>query len=134
MERTDAEFCAQQLRRLDHDRYLTTLFAPGGARERLIALYAFNTEVARVGETVSEPLIGQMWAALVEGRFAAGDLDDADIARVSFFTVPGVLATVFICRVELVQGTHPEDSAQTVLKELPWAGGDAIYVESSFRG
>src|SRR5919198_1428234 len=60
MDKADAEFCAQQLRRLDHDRYLTTLFAPAAARERLIALYAFNTEVARVGETVSEPLIGQM--------------------------------------------------------------------------
>jgi phytoene synthase len=60
MQTTDAEFCAQQLRRLDHDRYLTTLFAPAAARARLIALYAFNTEVARVGETVSEPLIGQM--------------------------------------------------------------------------
>src|SRR5882672_10013553 len=60
MDKTDAEFCAQQLRRLDHDRYLTTLFAPAAARPRLIALYAFNTEVARVGETVSEPIIGQM--------------------------------------------------------------------------
>jgi phytoene synthase len=58
--RADAEFCAEQLRRLDRDRYLTTLFAPAAARERLIALYAFNTEVARVGETVSEPIIGQM--------------------------------------------------------------------------
>jgi phytoene synthase len=58
--RADAEFCAAQLRRLDHDRYLTTLFAPAAARERLIALYAFNTEIARVGETVSEPIIGQM--------------------------------------------------------------------------
>jgi phytoene synthase len=60
MDKTDAEFCAQQLRRLDHDRYLTTLFAPAAARPLLIALYAFNTEVARVGETVSEPIIGQM--------------------------------------------------------------------------
>ena len=60
MDKTDAEFCAQQLRRLDHDRYLTTLFAPAAARPLLIALYAFNTEVARVGEIVSEPIIGQM--------------------------------------------------------------------------
>jgi len=60
VDRTDAEFCAQQLWRLDHDRYLTTLFAPAATRERLTALYAFNTEIARVGETVSEPIIGQM--------------------------------------------------------------------------
>ncbi len=60
MEKADAEFCAEQVRRLDHDRYLTTLFAPAEARARLIALYAFNTEVARVGEVVSEPIIGQM--------------------------------------------------------------------------
>lgn len=56
----DTEFCADHVRRFDHDRYLTALFAPAGARPALCALYAFNVEVARVRETVSEPLIGQI--------------------------------------------------------------------------
>ncbi|MBL8834601.1 MAG: squalene/phytoene synthase family protein [Alphaproteobacteria bacterium] len=56
----DTDFCADQVRRFDHDRYLTALFAPAAARPALLALYAFNVEVARVRETVSEPLIGQI--------------------------------------------------------------------------
>jgi phytoene synthase len=45
---------------LDHDRFLCALFAPAAEREDLFALYAFNQEVARIREVVSEPLIGQI--------------------------------------------------------------------------
>jgi phytoene synthase len=48
------------LRRHDPERWRTTLFAPAGMRERLVALYAFNVEIARVRETVSEALLGQI--------------------------------------------------------------------------
>jgi phytoene synthase len=39
---------------------LTALFAPPDRREALLALYAFNAEVARIRETVTEPVLGQM--------------------------------------------------------------------------
>ena len=52
--------CAGEVRRLDNDRFLCALFAPEAEREDLFALYAFNQEVARIREAVSEPLIGQM--------------------------------------------------------------------------
>jgi NADH dehydrogenase [ubiquinone] 1 alpha subcomplex assembly factor 6 len=52
--------CAQILRRQDPDRYLTVLFAPLERREALFALYAFNLEVARIRESVREPIMGQM--------------------------------------------------------------------------
>ncbi len=69
-------YIADQVRRDDHDRYLCTLFAPAAVREDLFALYAFNAEVAKVRESVSEHLIGRMklqwWrdliAAIYEGR------------------------------------------------------------------
>lgn len=48
------------LRRYDAERWRTTLFAKGPARARLVALYAFNVEIARVRETVSEPILGQI--------------------------------------------------------------------------
>ena len=51
---------AALVRRHDRDRYLTALFAPGDKREALLALYAFNYEVARVRESVSEPMLGQI--------------------------------------------------------------------------
>lgn len=52
--------CAEQVRRLDPDRYVTALFAPVDRRADLLALYAFNTEVARIREAVSEPMLGRI--------------------------------------------------------------------------
>jgi NADH dehydrogenase [ubiquinone] 1 alpha subcomplex assembly factor 6 len=48
------------VRARDRDRFLTVLFAPLAARDSLLALYAFNYEIARVREMVREPLLGQM--------------------------------------------------------------------------
>lgn len=53
-------YIADQVRHDDHDRYLCALFAPAAVREDLFALYAFNAEVAKVRESVSEQLIGRM--------------------------------------------------------------------------
>jgi len=44
----------------DPDRYLSALFAPAAARDHLLALYAFNVELARVGELVHEPQLGEI--------------------------------------------------------------------------
>ncbi|MFO1059238.1 MAG: phytoene/squalene synthase family protein [Dongiaceae bacterium] len=64
---------AAELRRQDHDRFLTVLFAPAGRRDALIALYAFNLEVARARERVSQPLIGlmrlQWWRDSIAGIY-----------------------------------------------------------------
>lgn len=66
-------YCATQVRRYDYDRYLTALFAPAGRRESLLALYAFNHEVAKTRETVTEPMIGQMrlqwWRETIDGIY-----------------------------------------------------------------
>jgi len=67
-------YCAAEVRRADYDRFLTALFAPAAARERLFALYAFNHEIARVRETVSEPMLGQIrlqwWREAIAGLYA----------------------------------------------------------------
>lgn len=69
-------YSAEQVRRLDHDRFLTALFAPADRREALFALYAFNTEVARVREAVSEPTLGrirlQWWREALDEIAAGG--------------------------------------------------------------
>ena len=44
----------------DPDRYASALFAPRPAREPLFALYAFNVELARAAEQVSEPQLGEI--------------------------------------------------------------------------
>lgn len=57
----DNDFRSDQVRRLDRDRYVTALFAPDdGRRTDLLALYAFNIEVARTREVVSEPELGRI--------------------------------------------------------------------------
>jgi len=66
-------YCAELVRRHDRDRFLTAVFAPPGRREALFALYAFNHEVAKVAEVVTEPIAGQIrlqwWREGLEGIF-----------------------------------------------------------------
>ncbi|MGC2414613.1 MAG: phytoene/squalene synthase family protein [Stellaceae bacterium] len=65
---------AALVRRHDRDRYQTALFAPAGRREALFALYAFNYEIARVREIVTQPMLGQIrlqwWREIVAAAFA----------------------------------------------------------------
>ncbi len=75
-DQSDQAYCLHQVRRYDRDRYLTALFAPVARRPALLALYAFNLEVARIREMVREPMMGrirlQWWrdciADIYEGR------------------------------------------------------------------
>jgi len=59
------------VRRHDPDRFLTALFAPADRRETLMTLYAFNHELARAREVVSQPMLALMrlawWREVVEG-------------------------------------------------------------------
>lgn len=50
----------EAVRRHDRERYLTALFAPSDRRADLLALYAFNLEVARTRESVREAMLGQI--------------------------------------------------------------------------
>jgi phytoene synthase len=72
--KSDADFCADQVRRFDHDRWLAALFAPAEARRGMLALLAFNLELARTREQVSEPMLGeirlQWWRETIAGVFA----------------------------------------------------------------
>jgi NADH dehydrogenase [ubiquinone] 1 alpha subcomplex assembly factor 6 len=81
---TDLSYCADQVRLYDHDRFMTVIFAPAPAREYLFALYAFNIELAKVREIVSEPLIGQMrlqwWRDTLDLLYAGGTVQH-EVAR-----------------------------------------------------
>ncbi len=67
---TAVETCRRLSRRHDFERYLATLFAPRRRRPSLWILLAFNAEIARVRESVSEPDIGrirlQWWRETLE--------------------------------------------------------------------
>lgn len=65
-------FCADLVRSHDFPRYVATLFAPAAERRALLALYAFNVEIVRVRDQVSQPLPGeirlQWWTDMLSGH------------------------------------------------------------------
>jgi phytoene synthase len=69
---TNAEHCANLVREADRDRYLAALFAPEAHRDALLALYAFNVEIARVRDLAREPMPGeirlQWWREALAGE------------------------------------------------------------------
>ncbi|MFC5068973.1 phytoene/squalene synthase family protein [Flaviflagellibacter deserti] len=79
-----AAYCQELVRDEDRDRFLTTLFAPDERRQALYALYAFNTELARVRESVSDPIPGEIrltwWREVFEGS-RKGEAEAHPVAR-----------------------------------------------------
>jgi 15-cis-phytoene synthase len=74
--RRSADFCAELVRTHDFARYASTLFMPADQRRALWALYAFNVEISRVREQVSQPLPGEMrlqwWTDMLAGAGHGG--------------------------------------------------------------
>lgn len=80
----DYRICKALAREGDRDRYVAALFAPAGKRRHLFALVAFNTEIARIRDLVSEPMLGevrlQWWRDAIEGG-ASGDASGSPVAN-----------------------------------------------------
>jgi NADH dehydrogenase [ubiquinone] 1 alpha subcomplex assembly factor 6 len=76
---------AALVRRHDRDRYQTVLFAPADRREALLTLYAFNYEIARVREAVTQPMLGQIrlqwWREAVAAAYAGTQPRRHDVAE-----------------------------------------------------
>jgi phytoene synthase len=79
-----AQSLGEMVRRADPDRYFSHLFAPAQKRGALLALYAFNVEIARVADTVREPMMGEIrlewWRETLAGA-RAGVPRNHDVAR-----------------------------------------------------
>ncbi|HLG84033.1 MAG TPA: phytoene/squalene synthase family protein [Bradyrhizobium sp.] len=71
-DNTAAAFCADLVRSHDFARYAATLFLPADMRRALLALYAFNVEITRVRDQVSQALPGeirlQWWTDMLAGH------------------------------------------------------------------
>jgi phytoene synthase len=76
-------FCADLVRHHDFQNYATTLFAPIHCRRALLALHAFNAEIVRVREQVTQPLPGeirlQWWTDMLAGA-GHGDVEGNPVA------------------------------------------------------
>jgi len=71
-----AAYCADLVRSHDFARYAASLFVPAMQRRGLLSLYAFNVEIIRVRDAVSQALPGeirlQWWRDLLEGTGHGG--------------------------------------------------------------
>jgi phytoene synthase len=74
--KASADFCTELVRAHDFARYASTLFVAAAQRRALLAIYAFNVEISRVREQVSQPLPGeirlQWWTDMLAGSGHGG--------------------------------------------------------------
>lgn len=84
------DFCLAALRDGDRDRYLCALLTPEPSRAAVSAIYAFNLELARVRDNISEPMMGevrlQWWRDLL-GSNPLGDIQANPIAAALLSTI-----------------------------------------------
>lgn len=71
---SSAEYCLDLVRQYDYENFLCTLLLSNQSRPSAFAIRAFNIEVARIEDQVSDPRLGQMrmkfWEDSVEKIFA----------------------------------------------------------------
>lgn len=71
-------YCAELVRKYDRDRFLLGMTASANRREALWALFAFNYEIAKTREVVSEPTLGlirlQWWRDAIMQLYAGNIL------------------------------------------------------------
>ncbi|WP_237151821.1 phytoene/squalene synthase family protein [Oryzibacter oryziterrae] len=82
--------CGKLVEAQDRDRWLASLFLPEDKRRHVLAVLAFSAEVARVRESVHEPMPGeirlQWWVDALEGE-ARGDVHAHPVAAAVIDTI-----------------------------------------------
>lgn len=126
--RSDYPAAAALLKQRDRDRSWSTLFAPSGAQDGLIALYAFNSELDHISAVVSEPMVGQIrlqwWRDAIElaapGRKTGNPIADALARAIETYGLPkDSLMAMVDARVPEILGEAPADisALRTSLRE-----------------
>ena len=76
MDKRKLTHCGEIVRQYDRDRFLISLLLPAERRAEVWPVLAFHQEIARIRETVSEPLIGlirlQWWRDALRGLYETG--------------------------------------------------------------
>jgi phytoene synthase len=87
-----ASFCADLVRNHDFVRYASALFVPAEQRRPLLALYAFNAEISRIRDQITQPLPGeirmQWWTDLLAGA-AHGGVEGNPVAAELMLAIRG---------------------------------------------
>ncbi len=83
-------YCREMVRSDDRERYECALFAPKHVQRRLWALYAFNQEIAKTRENVSEPALGEIrlqWWRDVLVEVQEGQVRDHPVVQAMAWTL-----------------------------------------------
>lgn len=114
--------CEALVREADKDRFLAALFAPADARPHLFALYAFNSEIARVREIVHEPLPGeirlQWWRDALQGS-GHGEVQAHPVAA-------ALIGTIAACRLPVDPLLHLIEARSIDLYDDPMPTREAL--------
>lgn len=112
---------AASVRQADYERYIAALFAPAERREALFALIAFNHELARIADVVSEPMLGeirlQWWREAIEAIYAGTPVRKHEVTQplaqaIAQFTIPRAPLDLMIdTRAFDLAGEPPSDMA-----------------------
>jgi NADH dehydrogenase [ubiquinone] 1 alpha subcomplex assembly factor 6 len=85
MRKSGLTYCGQVVQEQDRDRFLLSLFAPVEARPDLWALFAFNHEIAKTREVVTETRLGlirlQWWREAIAKIYDEGHAPDHEILQ-----------------------------------------------------
>lgn len=125
-------YCGQEVRKYDNDRFLTALFAPAGCREALFALYAFNVEVAKTREVVSEPLLGQIrlqwWRDAVGALYGEGTMPVHGVVQAlhEAVTVHGLSRDAFDALIDARESDLDDEPPATLADLERYAAGTAV--------
>lgn len=80
-----AEWLLEDARRHDRDRAVAAMLCPAPRREAVLAVVAFNTEIARVRERAAEPTLAHIrlrwWGDALDRLGAAEDTEAAPLLR-----------------------------------------------------
>ncbi len=122
-------YCAAELRRHDRDRYVAALFAPDPERRALIALYGFNLEIAKIRESVSEPMLGeirlQWWRDALDGIRAGAPRQHEVVLALADATIRHDLSYDRLGRMIDARGFDLEDRQPADLAALIAYAGDS---------
>jgi NADH dehydrogenase [ubiquinone] 1 alpha subcomplex assembly factor 6 len=123
-------YCEIQVRANDRDRYLLTLAAGRGkTNPDLFPLFAFNYEIAKTREVVSEPTLGlirlQWWRDALGAYYAERPVPRHEVldALVPVIKQHGLPENMFMALLEARETDLDKDPPMTVDALLAYAGG-----------
>ena len=107
----------------DYDRFLAIQLAPKAKRAALYAVTALHVEVARIAETVSEPLIGHIrlawWREALE-EIMAGQLPRNHPVMLALHVLHEEHAAVFTLLLSMVEARAADLDDALLVEEADW--------------